>query len=818
MASCLQLPFGIDILYPYFYIYSRVETTMKYPLLTLALSLVTHQGHALSGQVLDEQGKPVTNAQIEVVGDNKRYTTDSSGQFIIPHESVDEIHVKAPGFSHKILHLHHQHEQDKINIELLRGVLEVVDVIGVPLHTSKIESAQPVSVLAGQNLRKKQAATLGETLKREIGVQSSYYGGVASSPIIRGLDGPRVLITQNGLDVSDASRVGPDHVVATEASTAEQIEILRGPATLFYGSGAIGGVVNVVDDRIPTDSLAKGAFVAEYQSVSDASALSGAYTGGNEIVAFHVDGFWRDRDDYEIPGAAELETEEEHEEEGHDEHDDETLENSASESYGFNLGGSLLFDNGHIGLSYGRLDRLNGVPGHGHEEEGEEHDDEMEEEGHDEDGHEEEEENILSDLEQDRWQLISEFHLDGPHIASISTRMGYTDYQHAEIHDEDEEGHDEDEDGDSHDEEFEEGTVFKNKTWQIKTDIVHNEIARWKGAISLEIKNTDFEAIGEEAFTPPSETREMSLAIVEERHAGNILWQLGARIDNVTIKAIDQELDFTPISASAGLVWDFNEGYNIGASLTHAERAPSAAEIFSNGPHIATRAFEAGALFTVEQNNNQIELAAGNTASIDKETSNNVDLSLRKFEGNIGFVFNVFYNQVDNYYALINTGLTTAQLDGDAEEIFPIYLFEQSDATISGLEAEFVWQFQPNFKWTIWGDTVNAKLKGGEYLPRTSPTRLSTQLNFDQGPWSAETSVTRYFEQDNIASNETSTEAYTLLDARVSYDLPLTGYDSNVYLAADNLTDEEARVHTSFLKDQAPLPGRNLKLGFQLSF
>ncbi len=802
---------------------------MKYPLLTLALSFVTHQGHALSGQVFDEQGQPVMNAQVEVVGDKKRYTTDEAGKFIIPNESVDEIHIKADGFSHKILHLHHEHSQDAIRIELLRGVLEIVDVVGVPLHASKIESAQPVSVLAGKNLRKKQAATLGETLKREIGVQSSYYGGVASSPIIRGLDGPRVLITQNGLDVSDASRVGPDHVVATEASTAEQIEILRGPATLFYGSGAIGGVVNVVDDRVPSDSLAKGAFVAEYQSVSEASALSGAYTGGNEYVAFHVDGFWRDRDDYEIPGAAELETEEEHEEEGHDEHDDETLENSASESYGFNLGGSLLFDNGYIGLSYGRLDRLNGVPGHGHEEEGEEHEDEMEEKGH-----EEEEETILSDLEQDRWQLISEFNLDSPYIASIKTSMGYTDYQHAEIHDEegheeeheedgheeedhdeDEKGHDEDEDGHHEDEE---GTVFKNKTWQIKTDIVHNEIAHWKGAVSLEIKNTEFEAIGEEAFTPPSETREMSLAVVEERHVGQVLWQLGARVDNVTIKALEQELDFTPVSASAGLVWDFNKGYNAGVSLTHAERAPSAAEIFSNGPHIATRAFEAGALFTAKSENNSTELVAGNTNSINKETSNNLDLSLRKFEGNIGFVFNVFYNQVDNYYALINTGLTTEDFNIDSEETFPVYLFEQHDATLSGVEAEFVWQLQPNLKWTVWGDTVNAKLKGGEYIPRTSPTRLSTQLNFNQGPWSAEASVTRYFKQSNIAENETPTEGYSLLDARVSYDLPVTSYDANLYLAADNLTNEEARVHTSFLKDQAPLPGRNIKLGAQLSF
>lgn len=278
---------------------------MKYSLLAVTIAALSSNIYALGGKVIDDNGNAIDGAIIKVMGSNDAYQTDENGQFDIPNESIDELHVEAKGYTHRVLHLHGM-QTDSLTVTLSRGVLEIVDVIGIPMHASKIESAQPVSVLAGDELRKKQASTLGETLKNEVGVQSSYYGGVSSSPIIRGLDGPRVLITQNGLDVSDASRVGPDHVVATEASTAQQIEILRGPTTLFYGSGAIGGVINIVDDRVPKDSDAKATFVSEYNSVNDETLLSAAYTGGNEHMAFHLDGFSRKSSDYDIPRTGEI--------------------------------------------------------------------------------------------------------------------------------------------------------------------------------------------------------------------------------------------------------------------------------------------------------------------------------------------------------------------------------------------------------------------------------------------------------------------------------------------------------------------------------
>lgn len=818
-----------------------MESTMKSLLLAVTSLLTAVSTFALNGKIIDEFGVAVANAEINIISHQKRYTSDDSGQFNIPLDNVDEIHVLADGFNHRVLHLHGQ-QQDNLTITLRRGVLEIVDVVGIPLHASQIESSQPISVISTKELRKKQRSTLGETLKNEVGIQTSYFGAVASSPIIRGLDGPRVLITQNGLDVSDASRVGPDHIVASETTTAQQIEILRGPATLFYGSGAIGGVVNIVDDRIPSDSEQKAALTSEYQEVNHENSITGAYTGGTDQFAYHIDGFWRDSDDYSIPGFAEIDTDEAHhdEDENEEEHEEEhseqgTLANSASKSSGFNIGGSILLDEGYIGLSYGRLDRRNGIPGHGHEDE-DEHEDDMNE--HEEGEHEEEE--IQSELDQNRWQLISELRTDNTYINAINTRIGYTDYEHREIHENEEEV----------------GTVFRNNTLQARVDLLHAEFAMWKGAVSLEGKVVDFEAIGEEAFTPPSQTQEFAIAVLEEKHSGNFLWQLGARLEKVSLQADDivlahsehneqedeegeheeehaetdylsfEHFEFTPFSFSAGIVWDFTNGYNTSLALSRSERAPSAAELFSAGPHLATRSYEAGALFEIHEEGDERHLDYVGRATT--ETSHNIDLSLRKFEGNIGFVVNLFYNEINNYYALTNTGLYSDDIQDHGEEDnedthehddnLPVYIFKQEDAVLSGLELEFAWQLNHNLMWTIWGDTVTAKLKNGEHLARTSPTRLASQLSFNRGPWSAQMSAVNYFDQNNISPNETPTDGYTIIDGRVSYAFRLWGSDSTIYLAGDNLMDQEARVHTSALKDQAPLPGRNIKLGLHATF
>lgn len=785
--------------------------SMKKTLLCLAITAASHSVLAqVQGVVRDEQGQPIANASLDVVGSNLQIRTNAQGEFNLPPQSGGEVelHVKAPAFMHKTFHLM---QSDKpVDLVLSSTAMEVVNVIGLPWHASNMESAQPVTVLGGDTLRDRQAATLGETLKNEVGVHSNYYGPVASSPIIRGLEGPRVLITQNGLDAGDASRVGPDHAVATEASTARQIEILRGPATLFYGSGAIGGVVNIVDDRVPQGTDTYGEWRLERDSVADDKLVSASGNTGVGNVGLHLDGFWREADDYKIPGAAEIETHEEHEEEGHTEHNDDRLANSATEAKGFNLGTSYILDDGFVGVSYGHLERQYGIPGHGHEGEAVD---------------------VYADLKQDRVQLLSELSLDHNWFSALNTRFGFTDYEHSEI------------------ENGEVGTTFNNESQEARLDLFHHPIADWRGALSFHYKHADFSAVGEEAFTPPSDTSALAIALMEERHFGDVLVQLGARIEQVKTSADKMQVDLnahhheegehhdeylsvfsidnesTPFSASAGFVWDFTAGYNLAFSYTHAERAPSAAELFSFGPHIGSGLYEVGALLQVvedEPGEFHFDLTR---ADIELETSNNIDLSLRKFEGDFGFILNAFYNSIENYYYLADTGMTResahdhASEDGEEEHEhsseLPVFIYQARDANLYGFEGEIIWQLTAPFKLSLTSDYIRAQLDEGGDLPRIPPLRVGARGEYEIGNWRAELSGQHYFEQDQTAAFETSTDGYTLIDAQVSY---LLSEDLKIYVKGHNLTDEYARVHASFLKDKAPLPARSFAVGISGNF
>lgn len=801
----------------------------------------------ISGTITDKSGQPIVNAEVHLEKENLHVKTDVNGLFVIENvgKGSAELHVSANNFTHynqKITVT----EQDLsgLNIQLSSTVLEVIDIHATPLHTSSIESALPINVLSDDELRLKQASTLGETLKNEVGIHSSYYGPVSSSPVIRGLDGPRVLISQNGLDVGDASRVGADHVVATETATATQIEVLRGPATLFYGSGAIGGVVNVVDNRVPTTNEKSFDYLVQHNSVSDEDEASFSLNTSIDNFAFHADAFWRDSNDYDIPGYASLETHDEHEEDhDEDEHEEEheeheegekgTLENSAAKSSGFTLGGSYLLENGFVGFSYGRLEREYGIPGHGHHEE-EEHDDEDE---HEEDHDSHEDENVYGDLTQDRFQMLSDLSFDGTVINRVATKLAYTDYQHQEI-----------ENGNV-------GTTFKNESLEAKFDLYHQEWQGWHGAWTLHYKNSDFSADGEEAFTPPSETSALALAWVEEKHLSNdVLLQLGLRVEHVEITPEGDALDhhddehdehededehlelekqeFTPVSASVGIVWDYQPGYNLGFSASYSQRALSAAELFANGPHIGTNTFEVGALYDIHVEDDEIH-ADLHDQDIDLETSYNLDFTWRKFEGDYGFIISAFYNHVDDFSYQQNTGLLME--DGHAheeehddevhesegheeEEGLPLFIYRQADADLYGLEAEVVYQVSSSLKSKVFFDYIHAELSDGGNLPRIPPMRIGTQFNYQADSYAAELAVSHYFEQDDIAENETTTDSYTMVDANFNYYLPNLGADTVVFVKANNLTDEEARVHSSFLKNDAPLPGRNISVGIRGSF
>ncbi|NQY38103.1 MAG: TonB-dependent receptor [Alteromonadaceae bacterium] len=805
----------------------------------------------LSGIVKDNQGNVIANAKISVVN-TKQYTiTDANGEFTLGNMSQSniELHVTKKAYSHNNRKMQvSAHNINDIEFVLSRSVMEIIDVHATPLHSSNIESATPINVITSDELRLKQASTLGETLKNEVGVHSTYFGPVASSPIIRGMDGPRVMVTQNGLDSGDASRIGPDHVVSSETATAQQIEVLRGPSTLFYGSGAIGGVVNVVDNRVPETLDKNFDYMLKHNDVANEDEASFALNTSSGQLAFHVDGFWRESDDYNIPGYAESASTHDDEHEEHDDHDDHEEEagvkgkllNSASKSSGFTVGTSYVLDNGFVGFSFGRMTREYGIPGHSHGSHEEEHSGELFADEHDDhddhDDHDErDDENVYGDLEQDRIQFLSELTFSQGAINKVSSKMSYTDYQHKEI-----------EDG-------EVGTIFNNEMIEARFDIFHQEYAGWKGAWTFHYKNTDFEAIGVEAFTPASETTSYAFAWLEEQHLSkSLLLQLGARIERVEVEAgefhHDEEDDghdehgdehffdkqsFNPISVSAGLVWDYQVGYNLGFSFSYSQRAPSAAELFSNGPHIGTNSYEFGALYTIHQEGEEVHFDLSDQ-DVELETSTNIDITWRKFEGDFGFVLGAFYNHIDDYLYQVNTGLFADDghgheeehelegvhddLDEHEEEGLPVYNYQQHDVEMYGVEAEVIYQWNSAIKISLFSDYIKAKLDGGDNLPRIPPMRVGGQFDYQGNNYAAQLSVTRYFEQDDIAEHETETDGYTMLDANFNYYLDGIGDDLVLFVKANNLTDEEARVHTSFLKNIAPLPARGFEIGMRGSF
>ena len=352
----------------------------------------------------------------------------------------------------------------------------------------------------------------------------------------------------------------------------------------------------------------------------------------------------------------------------------------------------------------------------------------------------------------------------------------------------------------------------------------------------------------------------IALGLMEERHFGDFLVQLGARVERVTLDAAEARLpqlaahahdeegeeeehdheheeegtsvtrvfsvaqEFTPVSLSAGVVWDFTPGYNIGVSLSRSQRAPSASELLSFGPHIGTGTYEVGALFALTGDE---ESAFGLTQNaLDLETANNIDVTFRKTEGEVGFILNAFYNQIDNYYYQIETGLYAEsghdhdhgeedEETHDHSDELPVYLFRADDAILHGFEAQVAWQVTPEFKAEVFSDYVRARLKDGGDLPRTPPLRFGTHLSYQTETLTANLDVTHYAKQDRISEFETETDGYTLVDAFVSYDMQLMSQDVSLYLKGTNLTDTEARVHSSFLKDLAPRPGRSIGIGLR---
>ncbi|MEM9557508.1 MAG: TonB-dependent receptor [Acidobacteriota bacterium] len=690
-------------------------------------------------------------------------------------------------------------EVTSVEVELKAGShSEEIVVSASALARSPLELAAPTTSLSGHQLDLRLESSLGETLAQEPGVHSTFYGPGASVPVIRGQTGRRIQTLENGIGTGDASAVSADHALTTEPFHAERIEVLRGPGTLLYGSSAIGGVVNVIDERIPT---VRGQGIhgdVELRAGSAAEERQGSVSlgGGGASWAWNVAATSRESDDYDIPGFAELEEDHEHEEEEGegDEHEEEnpfgTVPNSDVESQSLSVGGTYFFgDKGFFGASVSGFDTEYGLPGgHEHGEHGEdEHDDDNHDDEHGEDEHgddehgedEHEEAPVRLDMEQRRFDVRGQVNRPFNGFEALKVRVGATDYEHVEREGE------------------EIGTTYFNELFEARFELVQSQRGRLNGSVGVQYFTDDLEAIGAEAFIPATETTRFALFTLQELETGPVTWQLGARFENQDADPVDQaSRSHDGLSTSLGLVWRLNPSFSVATSLARSVRLPAAEELFSDGLHVATQVFEIG------------------DPTLEEEVGLGVDVSLRgegeRFSGEL----TLYRQEVSDFIYQAFTG--------QEEEGFPVVLFTQEDGSFTGLEfqgrIEVFERDTHHLHWLLMGDWVEAELDRGGNIPRTPPLRLGTGIHYHGQRWNAAAEVRWIDDQDDVAENETPTEGYTLVGASLGYRWLVGGQVLDLLLRGRNLTDEEARSHTSFLKDVAPLPGRNLSLSVKLRF
>ena len=690
--------------------------------------------------------------------------------------------------------------------------LSAVIVRATPLPQTAEDLTRPVEVLAGSRLDEAKSNTLGDTVNRLPGVQSSYFGPGVGRPIIRGMDGARVQVLNDGLASGDVSTVSVDHAVSIEPFLAEQIEALKGPATLLYGSGAIGGAVNVVDGRIPeraTDAPLQGRAELRAGSVNDERTgmvrLDGTSASGH--LVFHIDGLHRETGDYDIPGYAESAAlrEAEHGDDDHDHAGEEeaygTLPNSFVRTDSAAFGLSWVGDRGFLGVGTSLFNTRYGVPGHSHEEE-HDHGGGDDEEAHEEEGP------VHIVMDQRRYELRGGLNDLGA-FDTLRVKVARNEYTHTEF-----EGR-------------EVGTVFDNDSTEARVELVHRDWAGWDGAFGLQASNRDFRAIGDEAFVPQSESRDVGLFWIGKRAFGALDLELGARHDRNRIdvdedEAIGPSRDFGATSLSAAARWNFGEDFHLSLGLDRAQRSPTAEELYSNGLHVATQSFEFG------------------DPGLQRETANRAEVGLHWHHGPLTVGASLYAVDYQDFVYLADTGIE----DGGT----PARVWNQADARFTGGEVDVQWTFLDNDsgRWSLrgFGDAVRGKLDGegtrevsfavphGDHvhnytadialtgnLPRLAPWRAGAELRWEGNQWRAGLGAIRYARQDRVAEHEDESAGYTLVNANLAWHVDMAGGNAlELFVDGNNLLDEEARPHTSFLKDLAPLPGRNIAAGVRLFF
>lgn len=632
-----------------------------------------------------------------------------------------------------------------------------IQLPGVKITAPTTSSAESTGfkadmIIHRDRLRQKREANLGDTLAHELGVTSSSFGPGSGRPIIRGQDGERVRVMENSMGTGDISVISPDHAVATETLNATRIEILRGPSTLLYGSGVSGGIVNVLNDRIP-DRLFKtpqANFEGRFNSALEERSGVLTASGSKGQVSWNIEGMKRKTNDIHIPGRA-------------NPNDPESeiglVRNSAIDSSNLSAGSAYIGERGFVGMSISRLENFYGIPGP---------------------------EGAKIDMGQTRYGLAGD--LDNPlkGFQQLRTRFTYNDYQHKEL-----------------EQSGEVGSRFKNDELEGRAELTHVPVAQWQGIMGVQLQHRNFTAKGEEAFVPTSLSQSAGIFMVEKRNWQQWQFEIGGRFEHSNHNprvAMLQTRNFNLYSVSASAAWKFIEGYQLDLIATRGQRAPNTVALFADGVHIATNTFEQG------------------NSTLNKETSNNFDVALQKTTGRITGRVNLFYNHINDYIFQQsrdsnNDGIADRVDDEGIVEIngsFLVQDFSQTRARFYGLEAEANIALLPDtVNLRLFTDTVYGKLKDNGNIPRITPQRFGFDLNFTQNKWQANFNLTRVIQQDRVAVLETETPGYTLMNTEIGYHMKLTqSVNYMLFLQGRNLLDSDIRMHTSFLKDAAPMAGR----------
>jgi iron complex outermembrane receptor protein len=602
---------------------------------------------------------------------------------------------------------------------------------------------------------------LGDTLDATPGISTTFFGAGASRPIIRGLGEDRVRVLQNGIGAIDASTASPDHAVTSDALDAERIEVLRGAAALAYGGNAIGGVVNVIDQSIPTRAIEGVEFggLAAYSTVDEGTQGDADLGFGGGPFALRLNASARNTNAYDTPiGEA---------------------ENQWTDMRAYSAGGAVVQDWGFAGLAvkrtedeYGLLPEAPGEPG-GHIE-----------------------------LAQTRIEARGDVRISVGPFSRLDFGAQHSDYEHTEF-----EGS------------GEPGTQFTSEGWEARAE-AHHRGERWRGAIGMQVSDVDFAAEGEEAFITPTNTQDTGVFAVERYDTGRWGLEGGLRferrdIDNET--AGERQFDNT--SVSFGAFVRPAQNWFLGATVAHTERAPTAIELFAEGPHLATANFEIG------------------NPDLTQEGALSFEASARYERGPVRFEVNVFHIDFSDYIALVERGdvwwldedtdtsgfaADEASAPAGADAVLPVFNFVQQDATFTGGEISAAAQLFEAAGFAVSGDValdlVEAEFDGGGHPPRIPPRALTIGMTAENDIWRGRVEAVDTAEQDNLAPFETPTDGYTFLNASLAF---RPGGDEGpwtIRLDGRNLTDELGRVHSSFLKDEVPLPGRNVRLTVMAEF